>query len=388
MAKFRTRARTLDLLGRQQIAGIPTAINELLKNAHDAYADCVDIDYFRKESIFVLRDDGLGMSKLDFENRWLTLGTESKVKNSNTSLPPVDKDKKHRNQMGEKGIGRLAIASIGKQVLVITKTKQNKELTAAFINWQIFELPGLNLDDLTVPVKTFKEMPDFSQIDSMKDELIHSLDDLLQKELISKNKYAEIIDTISSFNISPKLFSKRLTRFKSLENDSSSGTIFFVSPVDDILNSDIDGDGSSKEATKIEKMLMGFHNTMTISHPEPLLDIVFRDYRSHDDTYVDIIDKEHFFTSEDFEQADHHFHGYFDEYGQFKGNIRIYHEKTFEHIVNWSGNGYNLTNCGPFEINLAYVQGDRRHSVMANEDYARVTSKSDKFGGLYIYKDN
>lgn len=388
MAKFRTRARTLDLLGRQQIAGIPTAINELLKNAHDAYADCVDIDYFRKESIFVLRDDGLGMSKLDFENRWLTLGTESKVKNSNTSLPPVDKDKKHRNQMGEKGIGRLAIASIGKQVLVITKTKQNKELTAAFINWQIFELPGLNLDDLTVPVKTFKEMPDFSQIDSMKDELIHSLDDLLQKELISKNKYAEIIDTISSFNISPKLFSKRLTRFKSLENDSSSGTIFFVSPVDDILNSDIDGDGSSKEATKIEKMLMGFHNTMTISHPEPLLDIVFRDYRSHDDTYVDIIDKEHFFTSEDFEQADHHFHGYFDEYGQFKGNIRIYHEKTFEHIVNWSGNGYNLTNCGPFEINLAYVQGDRRHSMMANEDYARVTSKSDKFGGLYIYKDN
>ncbi|EDD0652938.1 histidine kinase, partial [Salmonella enterica] len=27
MANFKTRARTLDLLGRQQIAGIPTAIN-------------------------------------------------------------------------------------------------------------------------------------------------------------------------------------------------------------------------------------------------------------------------------------------------------------------------------------------------------------------------
>lgn len=33
MAKFKTSARTLDLLGRQQIAGIPTAINELFKNA-------------------------------------------------------------------------------------------------------------------------------------------------------------------------------------------------------------------------------------------------------------------------------------------------------------------------------------------------------------------
>ena len=36
---FRTRARTVDMLGRQQIAGIPTAISELFKNAHDAYAD-------------------------------------------------------------------------------------------------------------------------------------------------------------------------------------------------------------------------------------------------------------------------------------------------------------------------------------------------------------
>ncbi|HFZ1795323.1 TPA: ATP-binding protein [Serratia marcescens] len=388
MAKFRTRARTLDLLGRQQIAGIPTAINELLKNAHDAYADNVDIDYFREASVFVLRDDGVGMSKSDFENRWLTLGTESKVKNSNTSLPPIDKTKKYRNQMGEKGIGRLAIASIGKQVLIITKTKQSKELTIAFINWQIFELPGLNLDDLTVPVRTFNRMPDYSQIKPMKDELVNSLDDLLQRGLIAKGKYKEISDTIFSFNISPDLLSKKLIRFKNLDDESSSGTMFLVSPVDYILNSDIDGDSSGKEATKIEKMLMGFHNTMTISHPEPLLDIVFRDYRSNDDTYVDIIDKEHFFTSEDFEQADHHFHGYFDEYGQFKGNIRIYHEKSFEHLVNWSGNNFNLTSCGPFEINLAYVQGDKKHSIMANEDYARVTSKSDKFGGLYIYKDN
>ena len=48
MAQFKTRARALDLLGRQQIAGIPTAINELIKNAHDAYADKFDIDFLEK----------------------------------------------------------------------------------------------------------------------------------------------------------------------------------------------------------------------------------------------------------------------------------------------------------------------------------------------------
>lgn len=45
MATFRTRARTVDMLGRQQIAGVPNAISELFKNAHDAYADHVEIDY-------------------------------------------------------------------------------------------------------------------------------------------------------------------------------------------------------------------------------------------------------------------------------------------------------------------------------------------------------
>lgn len=62
MATFHVRARTVDMLGRQQIAGIPTAISELFKNAHDAYARIVEVDYLRRENLFVLRDDGLGMT--------------------------------------------------------------------------------------------------------------------------------------------------------------------------------------------------------------------------------------------------------------------------------------------------------------------------------------
>ena len=90
MAQFKTRARALDLLGRQQIAGIPTAINELIKNAHDAYADKFDIDFLRCNNLLVLRDDGLGMTKEEFETRWLTLGTESKLANKETYEWVVD----------------------------------------------------------------------------------------------------------------------------------------------------------------------------------------------------------------------------------------------------------------------------------------------------------
>ncbi|RYZ84396.1 MAG: hypothetical protein EOP04_18075 [Proteobacteria bacterium] len=159
MANFKARARALDMLGRQQIAGIPTAISELFKNAHDAYADNVVADYFAAENLFVLRDDGVGMSEKDFLQRWLVLGTESKV-NSIAGLkpPPGDTKKPLRHVLGEKGIGRLAIAAIGPQVLILTRAKktdgnstdEDNPLVAAFIHWGLFEIPGVDLDEIEV----------------------------------------------------------------------------------------------------------------------------------------------------------------------------------------------------------------------------------------------
>jgi len=388
MANFKTRARTLDLLGRQQIAGIPTAINELLKNAHDAYADKVDIDYFRLKKLFVLRDDGVGMTKKDFETRWLTLGTESKVINRKSTPPPIDNSKEPRIATGEKGIGRLAIASIGKQVLIVSKAKKQSGITVALINWQIFELPGLNLEDIVVPVNTFSSLPDSNDINTMKNQLIVSIDKLLIQDDITQAEHDSIASTINGFDISPKQLNKQLVGNFSLEEIDSGGTFFYVSPVDEVLDFEINRSRNSNDATKIEKMLMGFHNTMTPEHPKPILDIVFRDYKSLDDTYTDVIDKEHFFTEGDFDLADHHFKGQFDEFGQFKGMIKIYREKTFDHIVNWRANNFNKTRCGAFEINFAYLQGNKKESIVDIENHARISAKAIKFGGLYVYKDN
>ncbi len=116
MPRMRVRARALDMLGRQQMAGIPSAIHELFKNAHDAYADSVRVDFFRSSGILVLWDDGVGMTRDDFVERWLTLGTESKVGTGAGLSPPYrDPKKPERPILGEKGIGRLAIATIGPQ---------------------------------------------------------------------------------------------------------------------------------------------------------------------------------------------------------------------------------------------------------------------------------
>jgi signal transduction histidine kinase len=390
MAQFKTRARALDLLGRQQIAGIPTAINELIKNAHDAYADKFDIDFLRKDNLLILRDDGLGMTKDEFETRWLTIGTESKYANKKTTLPPVDNSKPIRPIMGEKGIGRLAIASIGKQVLIISKAKlrdKDYPIVVAFINWELFELPGINLEDITIPVKEFENLPNKENIEKIKNEVIISLNELLKQDIISEDDCNRITKSIHSFTVNPQSLNNELVGdFEFSEN--RGGTFFYISPVNETLVFDIEGEKDNTEATAIEKMLIGFHNTMTPNHPKPVIDISFRDYKGDAGLYNDLIDKEHFFTPQEFELADHHFEGTFDKFGQFKGTIKIYGEKTYDHIVNWRDNNFRETDCGAFKINFAYLQGDLKSSRVDAENWAIIKAKGDKFGGLYIYKDN
>jgi len=92
MAKFRTKARAVDLLGKGQIADLPTAITELWKNGYDAYAGNLEAHLFckgfkgLKEPLFVMSDDGIGMSEDDILNKWVVIGTDSKT-NVNSGCP-------------------------------------------------------------------------------------------------------------------------------------------------------------------------------------------------------------------------------------------------------------------------------------------------------------
>lgn len=388
MAKFKTRARTIDMLGRQQIAGIPTAISELFKNAHDAYADYVEIDFFRSDSLFVLRDDGMGMTREEFENRWLTIGTESKLNSKAMPLPRPDTSKKPRIMLGEKGIGRLSIAIIGPQVLVLTRAQRDGKfhnLVAAFLNWGIFEVPGINLDDIEIPIREFSEgkLPTAEDVNEMVDQFSHNLQHI-DKEYNELKQRLKV--ELALFSIDPVEIDSYLenTDHLSLKGDGA-GTHFFIKKATELLTDDIDN-SSPEKASPLEKALTGFTNTMTPKHQEPVITAAFRDYKT-DTVYDDVIDKERFFTPNEFINADHNVVGEFDEYGQFKGTISIYGEEIKNHVIPWMKSQGQPTKCGPFKIAFADVQGLLRDTTIPMEEWNLLTTKMDRLGGLYVFKN-
>lgn len=387
MATFKTRARTLDMLGRQQIAGIPTAISELFKNAHDAYADRVEIDYYRIDGLFVLRDDGVGMSREEFIERWLTIGTESKLK-SNESQPHQQRPgKRKRPMLGEKGIGRLAISTIGPQVLVLTRARYEdslSDLTVAFVNWSLFECPGIDLEDIQVPIRTFStgDLPSSEDVHEMVSEFSASNEHLKAK--VGNQAYNRIFKELRQFEVDPQDIASYLGE-PSLRGEGS-GTHFIILPTSDLLLDDIDGVSQLDKATPLTKALLGFTNTMTPGHPAPVIHTAFNDHKTEELT-DDLIEEGEFFTPDQFENADHQFRGNFDEYGQFQGNVSIYGEVFENHVIAWPGAGGSPTACGPFSICFAAIEGEGRHSTLPPEDHARMTQKMERIGGLYIYRD-
>lgn len=382
MAKFRARARTVDMLGRQQIAGIPTAISELFKNAHDAYAENVDVDYFRAEDLFVLRDDGIGMTEAEFIDRWLAIGTESKLGAlKGLPRPPRPSAIVERPMLGEKGIGRLAIASVGPQVLILTRAKRGDRIhdtVMSFINWGLFEVPGVNLDDIDIPVITYSEgdLPTKDDVLTTVELFRENLDKL--SEAIEAPLAKRITTELKRFSLDPQALDIYLTKISSPSlSGAGHGTHFLILPTRRSLLLDVESD--------ITSTLIGFSNTMARGR-QPRIKTSFRDHNSPE-TFEDLINPDNFFTPEEFQTADHHFEGEFNEYGQFSGRVTIYEKEPVKHKVKWGGDKRTRIECGPFRLNLAYVQGDAKESLLPRDAYVSITRKLDRLGGLYIYKD-
>ena len=405
---FRARARTIDMLGRQQIAGIPTAISELFKNAHDAYATLAVVDYYEGSGLFILRDNGGGMTRQDFVDKWLVIGTESKFGREKDIKPPFETDLPRRVQMGEKGIGRLAISVIGPQVLVMTRAKREDglhNLVTAFIHWGLYELPGVDLDSILVPIREYEagEFPTAADIQEMTGRVKTNLRELLEErypndppdlDSIGKNAGAFVLECariwkdLKAFTVNPEKVAQSLEGPQL--TDEGTGTQFYIYPSDPSLAQDLrkesrqSKDDEIGEQSRIRKLLLGFINTMT--RPAEQFETKFN-YHEKGGGTVDLIGGRNFWDEEDFRHVDHLVEGAFDEFGYFRGTVRVYDRALDEFDLPWPGSQGRETACGPFSIKFGYVQGAPAQSLLEPETWAEMTERLNQIGGLYIYRD-
>lgn len=99
-------------LGEQNFETAESAILEIVKNSYDAGAKVVTINIDENKIEFI--DDGLGMNYEDIETKWMNIGTSYKEY----------KGPKDRVMSGNKGIGRFALARLGKNAVLESKKKE------------------------------------------------------------------------------------------------------------------------------------------------------------------------------------------------------------------------------------------------------------------------
>lgn len=379
------------MLGRQQIAGIPTAVSEIFKNAYDAYATEVRGDYYPARSAVTIRDNGTGMSITDFLERWLVIGTDSKVadRRETASAPPPGMEP--RRQMGEKGIGRLAVATLGPQLLVVSGARGARsgapgELVVALLQWTLFEVPGLTLNDVVVPVRTVKTIADVSPalLVSMSDEVRASLSELGAR--VGKDRQDRIRRELDLLTFDPRPYCAA----EGPNLAAEPGTTYIVSPVSEDLEAALEErkeQGSGAPISDFQKFLIGFTNPITPTSSTP--DFATSFWRWDGAQGSDLIEGvARFWDESDFAHADHTVEGEFDELGRFHGQLRIYGDKPVDIVELWKGNARNeRTACGPFSIKFGYVQGKASESTLSPDEFVEMTARLNRIGGLYVYRD-
>lgn len=401
MAQFRTKARAIELLGKNQIADLPTAITELWKNGYDAYGDNFHANLYCKEyeglkhDCFSICDDGFGMTYDDLINKWVVLGTDSKKNVEVDSKIAEYFGKEPRITLGEKGIGRLSAAFLGNHMLMVTKNPEDK-FQALFINWKIVENKNAYLEELNIPIISFDDIESLSIVyqDLIENFKLNLKASSWDGDMLIEILKSEIENDLSIYKQLPSIVHKDLMSwFGKYEH----GTVFFVfDPIDELKEIKKGSIKSKKSKLNdgvnsldyLYSALSGLFNPFderfnifldTEKNIGPKLNIYKKE-----GTY-DLLRSKEFFTVEDLESCEHWINGKFDDFGQFDGELKVdgevieYFWKPERSLIETPYKG--------FDIQLGFIEGQERTSKLSNEQYQLLEGKLDYFQGLLIYRD-
>ncbi len=434
-ASFQTRARTIDHLGREQIADCPTAISELWKNAYDAYAENVELHIFDGDvPIAALVDDGHGMNSEEFLQKWLTVGTESKTDGFEINVDDRN-GLKERVKQGQKGIGRLSCGALGSLLLLISKRKTDK-FVASLIDWRLFENPFLYLHDIKIPITEFEEPKQLmEELPSLFDQLMGNVwgdgeDSARDSRLdLAWNQFSEQenesfkLREITPENVLSQFVSTKDLIVETLINDiysehhfekwdvwsqsSVKGTAMFMANLHDDIKYQLSKtpieNSSGPEKIARERLFQTLSNfTDPFSKAEPSVDpeqiqpveSAITNFLSSVTVWNEriprpIISKERQFSINNLLDLEHIIEGNVDSEGYFRGRVKAFGEWHEDYVVK-PKQKYQVRRdsaFGAFTLRLGSYEAMIGQTTLPDDMHAIYHAQAEKYGGVMVYRD-
>ena len=141
---FRPRARLMKLIGAELISDEVVALVELVKNAYDADATEVMIEFkavTKPGGSITVSDNGHGIDRETLLGRWMEPASAWKRDKGGRT-------KKGRRLLGEKGVGRFAADKLAAHLEVRSRCPRSTQEIRAFVDWDRFDTDDRMLADV------------------------------------------------------------------------------------------------------------------------------------------------------------------------------------------------------------------------------------------------
>jgi hypothetical protein len=401
---FQTRARTIDHLGRGQIADAPTAVSELWKNAYDAYARNVSLHIFDGDrKVGGIFDDGVGMSRDDVVNRWLVIGTESKIEAVDAG--PIDTlGLPVRPRQGEKGIGRLSVAFLAPATVLISK-RNDSQFVVVVVDWRLFENPYIALADIQLPVAEFKTIDAaLSALPSMINTLCANLGESkgargkqlaetwarftdFEKRTGTSTTTASGIESL--WKGPTPLTRRHIDEWDVTHGVAQNGTAMFMIDLNHELAVWATPSAAGDEVDLVKEKLYFTLTAFTDPYSRKRVNFNYEVYSHVADTDKRDVSSADIFDIDDLHELEHYIDGHFDERGTFTGRIVAFGQdlgtKTIEPDRIPSQRGQDK--LGAFDFAIGTFEQDERRSTHDPNQHALLVKQAEKFAGVAVYRD-
>jgi histidine kinase/DNA gyrase B/HSP90-like ATPase/histidine kinase-like protein len=409
---FQTRARTIDHLGRGQIADAPTAVSELWKNSYDAYARDVALHIFdRSPEIGLVTDDGAGMSLAGFRDRWLVIGTESKIEFGDEEEPETF-GLAERVRQGEKGIGRLSAAFLAPISFVVSKTTKDK-FAAVLVDWRLFENPFLLIEDIRIPLIEFEHAEDIHQLTKGMIEIIRSnfgvskaqarrdpdtriarLYDGWQR--FSEYEGAQKLNTTTHDEIEASwtgelaIEERHLAEWPVYSGLVSHGTALFMIGLHHDLAHWVRTDSREDDANQVTAELLRQTLTGFIDpYSKRPLDFNYEVLLHKDDRTSRIISSQDVFGYDELLALEHVIDGGFDARGRFKGKVIAFGKDLGiqEYAPRRPPPPSGRDHVGAFRFCIGTFEQEEKNTTHSDRQFEGLVEQVKLYGGLAVYRD-